>query len=211
MSYPHANSPTLQAKHVEGAKLFAQRSDMVAALRSPMERVAEVGVAYGDFSQVLIEHLQPKQFVAFDLFRFHEIEMTWGRSTKEWLRGMKHLDFYRDRFASYGGSMVFEEGDSHEKLATYPRDYFDLVYLDAGHAYEDVKQDAENAKRALKRDGLLIFNDYIMYDHTHDAPWPSAAYGVVQVANEILINEDWRVFGLALNNHMFCDIAIYRP
>jgi hypothetical protein len=41
-----------------------------------------------------------------------------------------------------------------------------------------------------------------MYDHLVGEP-----YGVVQVVNQILVEEDLRVYGLALERHMFCDIA----
>jgi hypothetical protein len=59
------------------------------------------------------------------------------------------------------------------------------------------------AEKKLKRDGTLIFNDYIMMDHWHSTP-----YGVVPVVNDFCINRGWRIVYLALNPQMFCDIAL---
>lgn len=210
MHLPSHFVPLIQAHHVDGAKLYASRHDLIADLPRPLACIAEVGVAFGNFSQFLIETLCPERFVAFDLFRFHEMESAWGTPTSETLRGMTHLEFYRDRFATYAERVVCEEGDSAETLAAYPDNHFDMIYIDGDHTYEQVKADADNAKRKLKPDGLLIFNDYIIHDYTHDAPWPQGEYGIVPVVNEIVVNEDWRVFGFALNRYLFCDIGICR-
>jgi hypothetical protein len=100
---------------------------------------------------------------------------------------------------------VIEIGDSAETLPRYEANYFDMIYIDANHFYDAVKVDAELAKVKIKQDGILIFNDYIMYDHI--GGWP---YGVVQAVNELVTSEDWRVVGFAFEPHMFCDIAIRR-
>jgi hypothetical protein len=80
-----------------------------------------------------------------------------------------------------------------------------MIYIDAHHSYEAVRQDAANAKAKLKGNGILIFNDYTMYDHVNRGP-----YGVVQAVNELVVLEDWQVIGFALQSQMFCDVAIRR-
>jgi len=117
---------------------------------------------------------------------------------------MTHLEFYEQRFAHCGAQMVLEVGFSNVKLATYPDKFFDLIYIDADHSYEGVKQDSDLAKFKIKDDGVIVFNDYIMFDHL-SAHEP---YGVIQVVNELIVNENWRVYGFAFGSHMFCDIAI---
>jgi hypothetical protein len=44
-----------------------------------------------------------------------------------------------------------------------------------------------------------------MADHIQNSP-----YGVVQVVNELVTSSNWRVIGFALQQHMFCDIALKR-
>ena len=53
--------------------------------------------------------------------------------------------------------------------------------------------------------GLLVFNDYIMVDHHYGTP-----YGVVRAVNELVTASDWKVVGFALQQQMFCDIALCR-
>jgi methyltransferase family protein len=101
--------------------------------------------------------------------------------------------------------MSVDEGMSWEMLARYPDQHFDLIYVDAAHDYDSVRRDAEVAVAKVKHDGLLIFNDYTMFDHVGGVP-----YGVVQNVNELIVHGDWHVVGFALQWHLFCDIAIRR-
>lgn len=206
MAYPHSQIPALAQMHVKDAKLFATRNDLIKAFDFLRHRtIAEVGVAFGDFSDFILNTLEPEKFVAFDIFSLHESPVAWGRPTAEWLKGMTHLDFYRQRFADRGERVTTVVGDSAATLPTYPDKFFDMIYIDAAHNYEGVIIDANNAKKKIKDDGVLIFNDYIMFDHL-----AGAAYGVVQAVNELIVSEGWQVIGFALQSHMFCDIAIRR-
>lgn len=206
MQYPHEHYPELTSRHLRNAKLYPSRKDLVADLTFLRGGViAEVGVALGDFSDFILNTLEPKKFVAFDLFEMHNDEVAWGVPTSTILKGMTHVDFYGSRFASRVDQLVIEPGNSRDTLPKYPDSFFDMIYIDAMHTYEGVKIDADNAKRKIKHDGVLIFNDYIMYDHKGGVP-----YGVVQAVNELITADDWRVVGFAFQPHLFCDIAIRR-
>ncbi|MCW2361380.1 hypothetical protein M2346_001961 [Sphingobium xanthum] len=83
------------------------------------------------------------------------------------------------------------------------RDY-DIVYIDAGHDYENVKNDALAGLDKIKSGGYMIFNDYTMMDQLYGTP-----YGVVQAANELIVDTGrMKVIGLGLNPQMFCDLAV---
>ena len=66
-------------------------------------------------------------------------------------------------------------------------------------------KDAFASISKLKKNGILIFNDYIMHDHIANYP-----YGIVQVVNELCVNHDWKITALALESQMFCDVALER-
>lgn len=205
--YPNQEYSALEAKHVENAKLFANREDLISSmLFIEGGVVAEIGVAQGNFSEHLLAALQPRKFVAFDTFAMHECPMAWGVPTSRLFDNMTHLEFYKRKFADRGAQVVLEVGFSNVRLASYPDECFDLIYIDADHSYKAVKQDSDLAKRKLKQNGIIVFNDYIMFDHLY----AREPYGVVQVVNEIIVKEDWRVYGFAFGSHMFCDIAIRR-
>jgi hypothetical protein len=205
--YPHLDFPVLTAKHVRDARLFSDRWSMFRAFElKPGGVIGEVGVAVGWFSAFLIDHFRPSEFVAFDLFNLHTIPVLWGKQTAVLFEGKTHLDYYRNSLAGKPVRLVLEEGWSHETLAKYPDRYFDILYIDASHSYEYVKRDAEVAKNKVKADGLLVFNDYIMSDHLYNG----GAYGVVPAVNELIVQDDWEVLAFALQQQMFCDIAIRR-
>jgi disulfide oxidoreductase YuzD len=204
--YPTVEFPALAPSHLAGARLFANREALIASLPlAPGGTIAEIGVAHGEFSEFLLAQLAPETLIAFDFFNMHEAGSLWGKDTRQLLQGMKHLDFYQHRFHSRGDQVVTEPGVSYLTLAKYPDQTFDMIYVDAGHDYASVKRDADLALDKVKSDGFLVFNDYIMYDHLVGEP-----YGVVQVVNQIIVEQDLAVYGLALERHLFCDIAFRR-
>jgi hypothetical protein len=205
MSYPFSNFPALRQEHVAQAKLFADRNSMVQALSIPRGGVlGEVGVAFGDFSEFLISSFAPRQFVAFDTFLLHKLAYMWGRPTHEIFKERTHRQCYEERLAKHP-EVIIAEGPSSETLSQYPDQYFDLLYIDADHTYEAVRRDADLAARKINATGIVVFNDYIMWDHVTDS-----AYGVVPVVNELVVNDGWEVVAFALEHQMFCDIAIRR-
>jgi hypothetical protein len=211
---PEVDCLALRPSDVESARLFATRSAMVEAF-SPLlqgKRIAELGVAYGDFSEVLIKNLEPEQFFAFDTFTWHQGSIiTWGKRAKEVLGGLTHREFYANRFSKFLTAVVIEEGDGATNLGKYPDKYFDMIYVDGDHSYQSVKRDAAVSKQKLKDDGILIFNDYIMFEYCSVAePNASVWYGVVQVVNQLVVYENFEVIGFALSRTMHCDIAVRR-
>jgi predicted O-methyltransferase YrrM len=199
--------PALTSSNLRNARLFANREDMLAELGQSAKggKIAEVGVGTGDFSAYILNALAPAEFIGFDTFNLHELEVLWGQSTRELFDGGTHLDYYKNRFREHTQVVKTERGCSHETMVKYPDRYFDLIYIDAGHSYEPVKNDAALASKRLADNGLIIFNDYIMFDHIL-----RCHYGVVPVVNEMIINDGWCVVGFSLQQHMFCDIAIQR-
>lgn len=168
--------------------------------------IAEVGVLFGDFSRFLIDEINPHLFDAYDIFTSHEYYMIWGKRSAEQFNYKNHLDFYRDKFANEieGGVMRTHVGDGASNLRKSDVMY-DMIYIDANHSYEAVANDADAAISRLKNDGLLIFNDYTLYDLIEGVP-----YGIVQVVNDLCVNKGWKVKGFALQVCMFNDIAIGR-
>jgi methyltransferase family protein len=194
----------LKSEHLDDARLYADRFDMIRKLKIPNGgAVAEIGVFRGDFSEFLIDTLSPKQFFAYDLFDMSPLRTMWDKPIESYFDGLGWKAFYGKRFEKKPTKVTMVEGPTSETLTNSPSDYFDLVYVDAGHSYEDVSRDAKHALRMVKRDGVVVFNDYIMTDHLYNTP-----YGVVHAVNEIVAEGLWKVVGLALNSHMFCDVAL---
>lgn len=196
--------PALTSKHLHDAKLYANRNDLVIDLYGRSGgNITEVGVAAGAFSDVLIDHLHPDVFTAIDLFRMHTQPILWGRPTAQVFDGKTQLDYYAERISNGRCQVELIEGLSFRGLAVLEDESQDLIYIDAGHEYANVKRDCEVAISKMAPGGLLVFNDYIMFDHILNTP-----YGIVQVVNQLVDSSAWRIVGFALQNQMFCDIAL---
>ena len=56
--------------------------------------------------------------------------------------------------------IVIHRGYSHQLLQTFEDDMFDIIYIDGNHEPEYVLEDAVLSFRKLKKDGIMIFDDY---------------------------------------------------
>jgi methyltransferase family protein len=201
---PLPPAAVLQERHVRNCRVVADREAILE--RMPKGGVvAELGVGFGDFSAKILDTIQPCEFHAIDHFDWHEMPVAWGRSTKEVFDGHSHEEFYRARFSRQIGAGIVRprKGCTWEVLAEYPDAWFDVIYVDAAHDYASVKRDADCCTAKLKPDGVLIFNDYILYDY-HSME----AYGVVHAVNDLCVTRGYELIYLALAPHMFCDVAI---
>ena len=200
-----ADFPAIRPESVTGARLYADRLQMVRSLGIPhFGAIAEVGVAHGDFTDFLLRELEPAHFYAIDLFEMEKVPVHWGIKQEVLFQGKTHYDFYCNRFNNLGARISILRGDSTARIADLPDASLDMIYIDANHSYEFVSKEAALSASKIKPDGTLIFNDYIAYD-----PFAKCEYGVIQAVNEI-IDSGWRVTGFALEKNMFCDIAIRR-
>jgi hypothetical protein len=196
----------LRQEHVEGARLFSDRNELIKSLSYLVKpSVAELGLAYGDFSRFLIDQLRPQCFHAYDVFTMHEQPIIWGKPTSEIFNGLTHRQFFDKRFQKEiaGGQVTVFEGDSSTNLNNRDDGFYDIIYVDAGHTYDSVLKDAMVSIKKLKRNGFLIFNDYIMFDY-----FANMHYGIVYVVNDLCVNHGWKITHFALQNFMFCDVAI---
>jgi hypothetical protein len=130
-----------------------------------------------------------------------------GWSPAERFGELSHRKHYERRFAAEIAASILRlyEGDSSLEMDKQPDSTYDVIYVDGDHSYEGVMRDAEVSARKLKSDGILIFNDYIMFDHVL-----RVHYGIVPVVREFCVNRGWQVLFFALQKSLFCDIALYR-
>lgn len=51
--------------------------------------------------------------------------------------------------------------NSKEALESFPDKYFDWIYIDASHNYDDVLNDLELSRLKLKKNGSIVGDDYV--------------------------------------------------
>jgi SAM-dependent methyltransferase len=148
--------------------------------------VAEVGTYQGHFARKILDVCQPD--------RLHAIDIDLGAFA------------YRD-FGSELSSerLVLHQGDSSTILSGFSDGYFDWMYIDADHSYEGVYKDIQQAKRVVRPDGLLVFNDYTVYS------WVGGGvYGIPRAVHDLCLDEGWEFTYFALNSAGYHDVALRR-
>jgi predicted O-methyltransferase YrrM len=178
-----SSAPQLAELHLKRCVVVPHRSALLQRLPTGGV-VAEVGTLHGEFSREILDIVRPRELHLID----REITTAVG-----------------DLAASpaFNRQVRVHQGDSVQALESFPDEYFDWIYVDARHDYEGVRRDAEVARRKVRRDGLLIFNDYILWSYVEMEP-----YGVVQTVNELCTEDGWEIVFLALPSHLYCDVAV---
>ena len=145
--------------------------------------VAEIGVAYGDFSKEILDVLSPKKFYAIDHFsQSNPFGQYFGRD--DFIRdNMAHRQWYEHRFKDEIKRQILEtrQGCSWECLKEFPDESFDYAYLDAAHDYTSVSRDLDVLKKKMRNGGYIQFNDYC-----NGPVLASYAYGVIAAVNSFV-------------------------
>jgi Methyltransferase domain len=152
-----------------------------------------------------LEALKPRQFFGFDSFALHKWIHRRGITGAQLFEGLTHRQYYERAMAKFGDIVVPVEGLTAQTLREYADRSFDLVYVNAGHSYAEVKADAACAVEMVSEDGFLVFDDYILINPSTYVPC-----GVVPVVNDLVVNQGWIVVGYPLEEYLYCDIALRR-
>lgn len=81
--------------------------------------------------------------------------------------------------------------------------YFDFIYIDGDHGYNGAKKDLVAAVKKIKDNGYIAANDYCLLDIcTLDK------YGVIKAVNEICLEHNFEMIGLALQAGDFYDVLL---
>jgi predicted O-methyltransferase YrrM len=150
--------------------------------------VAELGCLRGEFAKCILSIVQPDQLHLFDL-SFHQEQTPFDHG------------FFKPSIDN--GQTVLHEGDSSTLLSEFPDEYFDWIYIDGDHSFEGVSKDLEQAKRKIKRDGILAFNDYTIY-----SPFEKMQYGVQRAVNDLILDEGFEIVIYALSICGYPDVCL---
>jgi predicted O-methyltransferase YrrM len=178
-------APELAEDHLKHCVVVPNRSALLQRL-PPGGRVVEIGTLHGDFSREILRIVRPRELHLVDRQITKDVE---NLAAEPAFASLVHV----------------HEQDSVRALESFPDEYFDWIYLDARHDYDGVHRDTDVARRKIKRDGVLVFNDYILWSYVEMEP-----YGVVQTVNELCVEHGWEIALLALPSHLYCDVAVRR-
>ena len=194
-------APVLPDEVVSNCKLISSRTKILELI--PKGGVAiEVGVAYGDFSEMIINEIKPKKFYGLDIFSIKAGREPWGMHLLEESK-MTHFEFYKNRMSKIDCKIEISKGFSWEELSKFPDNYFDYIYLDADHSYDSVKKDLYQIDRKIRKEGLIQINDYAFFNILGFVP-----YGVKRAVNELIIEGDYEMIYFCLDRNDLFDVVI---
>jgi SAM-dependent methyltransferase len=183
-SYFHLGE-TVREDGVSNCRVFADR--LVAIKSLPKGGVvAEVGTQTGRFADHIYKTARPSKLHIFDL-------------SLEWFDKSLLVEPLKN------GSAQIHVGDSSSLLGEFPDEHFDWIYIDGDHSYEGVQRDIAQAVRKVKRDGILVFNDYAIW-----SPLEVCNYGVLKAVNDLVNAGEWEFVYLALHPWGYHDVALRR-
>ena len=117
---------------------------------------AEIGVYEGDFSEQILKVANPKKLILIDPW-FKE-------DSSEEKRYQKVID--RFQFEIKNGKVEVYRSVSHDVIEKFEDDYFDWIYLDGGHSYDNLKEQFSDYFSKVKVGGFITGDDYGRDDAT---------------------------------------------
>lgn len=120
---------------------------------------AEIGVQKGFFSHALLHTLHPEQLHLIDPWHLLGDEWAWAtgsKSTRKALANVHH--WFRRDIANQ--RVVVHVGFDESILPTFPDGFFDWVYLDTSHSYDQTKQELALLANKVKRSGVILGDDW---------------------------------------------------
>ena len=117
----------------------------------------EVGVAEGYFSADMLSWGLPKLYMV-DIWQHEEVKGD-GSMPNEWHN--KNYNAAMERVAKFGDKAIPLKGFSKDMAPQVPDESLGLVYIDAGHSYEDCLLDLQLWFPKLVKGGVMAGHDYL--------------------------------------------------
>jgi hypothetical protein len=156
--------------------------------------VAEVGVAFGDFSEAILTRTSPRRLHLIDPWT-HQAGDDYASDPANFDQNTFDRSFHdvtrRFAAATRAGVVVIERGLSVELAPRYPDGYFDWVYIDAMHTRAAVLADLKAFAPKVKPDGFILGHDY-----ANHAEALAMGFGVVEAVNEFVRESSYPLIAL---------------
>jgi hypothetical protein len=136
--------------------------------------IAEIGVFEATFTLKLLEICRPSEIVLIDCWPdgiTFSGDMD-GNNVRQY-DGAELERTARQRMQGVGCARIIKADSSI--LRTFPKNYFDALYIDGDHSYEGVMRDLQSAIGVVKDGGWIMGHDY---DHNPAKSQKRWAFGV---------------------------------
>ncbi len=132
-------------------------------------KIIEIGVHEGFFSNLLIKKFNPEILYLVDPWEYQTEELykesLFGGS-ESISDGQKKLNYrYENVKLNFkkeiiSGQIILMREKSSKIFNLLKDDFFDLIYIDGNHTFDFVKLDIMNSLKKIKKDGIIVCDDY---------------------------------------------------
>ena len=168
---------------------------------------AEIGVAEGDFSQVLIEATRPRRLHLIDPW-LHQDDAVYATDPNNVpaAEADRRHDAVRDRFAPAvaAGQVAIHRAYSHDVVGDFADGSLDWIYIDGAHHFDAVAADLRLYAPKVKPGGLILG-----YDYAANPGAKAMNFGVVEAVNRFVA--EGRAEFLMLTREDFPTYVLAKP
>ena len=142
----------------------------------PIVNAIEIGTLNGDFAMKILSILRPEHLVLIDPFETADKEYASGQKTvyssKEDFNTVTKR--FEDEILSGRIQLIADYSYNAHKLLI--DGFYDFIYIDGSHLYEDVKRDLNDYLPKLREGSILAGHDYKNIDN----------FGVIRAVDEFM-------------------------
>lgn len=110
--------------------------------------IISVGITYGIHNESKLYCIDPWE----DYDEYSEYKNEQPHIYESFMKNVENLGFKE--------KIIINRGYSNKEVLKFEDDFFDIIYIDGNHEPEYVLEDAVLSFRKLKKNGILIFDDY---------------------------------------------------
>jgi hypothetical protein len=156
--------------------------------------VAEIGAAKGEFSDQILTITQPKKLHVLD----SGANRCWTEEIISIVKNKFKVEIATDK-------LVLHPGNSLLELEQFDDGYFDWVYINVEHSYEQIGRILEVCQTKVKPDGIISGRNYMI------GAWLEyQRYGVIEAVHEFCKKYRWEMIYLTHESHRNLSYAITR-
>jgi len=181
----------LDDEHIKNARLLSNRKELLSKLPKNA-KVAEIGVAEGDFSREILTICQPEKLHLIDCWdsaRYHQ--------------GLKLLVEKKFDKEIQNNIVNIHFGLSTDVAGNFGDAYFDWIYIDTDHTYYTTLSELRLYSSKIKPEGIIAGHDYLMGN------WEKYfKYGVIEAVHQFCKEEKWEILYLTMESSNAPSFAI---
>ena len=172
----------LEQKHVRNCDPLLNREKLLEKM--PKKSVmAEIGVDQGEFSQSILNIVQPEKMHLID---------SWGSSRYHDGKFEKVKQTFSDQIDKQ--KVQIHRNLSTEAVNDFEDQYFDWIYIDTDHSYETTRDEIRLYASKVKEGGIIAGHDYVKGN------WITTyRYGVIEAAHEFCVENNWELIYLTVD------------